>query len=117
MVCFSYLINDKRCKYYRWVRWASGWLGDTGALSLGAMLAVIALMLDASLVLPIVGFIFVLESVSSLAQLVAKGLFKKRIFIAAPLHHHFEAKGWDETKVTMRFWLAGAVFAFAGLFI
>ena len=93
------------------------WLGDTGALSLGAMLAVIALMLDASLVLPIVGFIFVLESVSSLAQLVAKGLFKKRIFIAAPLHHHFEAKGWDETKVTMRFWLAGAVFAFAGLFI
>ena len=81
------------------------------------MLAVIALILDASLILPIVGFIFVLEATSSLAQLVAKGLFKKRILIAAPLHHHFEAKGWDETKVTMRFWLVGAVFAFAGLFI
>lgn len=93
------------------------WLGDTGALSLGAMLAVISLILDASLILPIVGFMFMLEAVSSLLQLFAKGFFKKRVFIAAPLHHHFEAKGWDETKVTMRFWLAGSVFAFAGLFV
>ncbi|MCH7541634.1 phospho-N-acetylmuramoyl-pentapeptide-transferase [Patescibacteria group bacterium] len=93
------------------------WLGDTGALSIGAMLAVIALMVDAALVLPFIAVMFVLEAASSLLQMFTKGVFKKRVFIAAPLHHHFEAKGWDETKVTMRFWLAGAVSAFVGLFI
>ena len=93
------------------------WLGDTGALSIGAMLAVIALMIDASLVLPFVGIMFVLEAASSILQMFSKAVLKKRIFIAAPLHHHFEAKGWDETKVTMRFWLAGAVSVFIGLFI
>jgi len=93
------------------------WLGDTGALALGGMLAVIALMIDASLVLPFIGLVFVIEGASSLLQIFTKGAFKKRIFIAAPLHHHFEARGWDETKVTMRFWLAGAIFAFVGLFI
>ena len=93
------------------------WLGDTGALSIGAMLAVVALMIDASLVLPFVGIMFVLEAASSLLQMFSKAVLKKRIFIAAPLHHHFEAKGWDETKVTMRFWLAGAVSVFIGLFI
>lgn len=93
------------------------WLGDTGALSLGAMLAVVALMINASLVLPFVGVVFVLEAASSLLQMVTKGVLGKRVFIAAPLHHHFEAKGWDETKVTMRFWLAGAIASFVGLFV
>ncbi|OGY26876.1 MAG: hypothetical protein A2Z11_01745 [Candidatus Woykebacteria bacterium RBG_16_43_9] len=93
------------------------WLGDTGALSIGAMLAVIALIIDASLVLPFVGLVFVMEAASSLSQMFTKGVFHKKIFLAAPLHHHLEAKGWDETKVTMRFWLAGAVSVFVGLFI
>lgn len=92
------------------------WLGDTGALSLGAMLAVVALMINASLILPFIGVVFVLEAASSLLQMFTKGVFGKRVFIAAPLHHHFEAKGWDETKVTMRFWLAGAIASFVGLF-
>jgi len=93
------------------------WLGDTGALALGAMLAVVALMINASLVLPFIGFVFVIEAASSLIQIFTKGVFGKRVFQAAPLHHHFEARGWDETKVTMRFWLAGAIAAFVGLFI
>ena len=93
------------------------WLGDTGALSLGAMVAVIALMINASLVLPFICFAFVIEAASSIIQLISKASFGRRIFLAAPLHHHFEAKGWDETKVTMRFWLAGAIFAFIGLFV
>jgi phospho-N-acetylmuramoyl-pentapeptide-transferase len=93
------------------------WLGDTGALSLGAMLAVIALMINASLVLPFIGLVFVVEAASSIIQIFTKGVFHRRVFQAAPLHHHFEARGWDETKVTMRFWLVGAVFAFVGLFI
>ncbi|OGY24297.1 MAG: phospho-N-acetylmuramoyl-pentapeptide-transferase [Candidatus Woykebacteria bacterium RBG_13_40_15] len=93
------------------------WLGDTGALPLGAMLAVVALILNASLVLPFIGLIFVVEAASSLAQMLSKGLFHQRVFIAAPLHHHFEAKGWDETKVTMRFWLGSVAAAFIGVFI
>ncbi|MEX0621731.1 MAG: phospho-N-acetylmuramoyl-pentapeptide-transferase [Candidatus Woykebacteria bacterium] len=93
------------------------WLGDTGALSIGALLAVVALMVDASLVLPFIGSVFVLEAASSLLQMFTKGVLHKKILIAAPIHHHFEAKGWDETKVTMRFWLAGAIAVFVGLFV
>lgn len=94
------------------------WLGDTGALSLGAMLAVIALMTNNSLVLPFIGLVFVIEALSTLIQWISKATRDgKKFFLAAPIHHHFEAKGWDETKVTMRFWLAGAVAAFLGIFI
>jgi phospho-N-acetylmuramoyl-pentapeptide-transferase len=93
------------------------WLGDTGALAIGAMLALIALMTNSSLVLPFIGFVFVLEAASSLVQTISKAFFKRRVFIAAPIHHHFEAKGWDETKVTMRFWLLGAISAFVGILI
>ncbi|MCL5411684.1 MAG: phospho-N-acetylmuramoyl-pentapeptide-transferase [Patescibacteria group bacterium] len=94
------------------------WLGDTGALSLGAMLAVIALMINQVFVLPLVGLVFVVEVGSSLLQWWSKATRGgKKIFLVAPIHHHFEALGWDETKVTMRFWLAGAVAAFLGLFV
>ena len=94
------------------------WLGDTGALALGAMLAVIALMTNTSLVLPLVGFVFVFETASVLIQWTSKALRNgKKVFLASPIHHHFEAKGWDETKVTMRFWLLGAVAGFVGIFI
>jgi len=94
------------------------WLGDTGALALGAMLAVIALLIGSSLILPFVGLIFVIEAGSVLLQWYSKATRGgKKIFLAAPIHHHFEAKGWDETKVTMRFWLVGAVSAFVGLFV
>ena len=93
------------------------WLGDTGALSLGAMIAVIALMTNQSIPLIVLGGVFVIEGISSLTQILSKTFFCKKIFLAAPIHHHFEAKGWDETKVTMRFWLAGAVFAYLGLFV
>ncbi len=94
------------------------WLGDTGALALGAMLAVIALMTNTTLALPFVGFIFVVETLSVLIQWTSKALRSgKKVFIASPIHHHFEAKGWDETKVTMRFWLFGAVSSFVGIFV
>lgn len=93
-------------------------MGDTGALAFGAVLAVIALIIDQALILPIVGGVFVTEAASSLIQwgsiLLRNG---KKVFRIAPLHHHFEAIGWDETKVTMRFWLFGAILAFIGLFL
>lgn len=93
------------------------WMGDTGALALGGMLAVIALMLDLVYVLPFIGAVFVLETVTTLIQWVSKATVGKKVFLATPIHHHFEAMGWDETKVTMRFWLVGSVSAFVGLFI
>lgn len=94
------------------------WIGDTGALALGAMLATIALMTNTTLVLTLIGLVFAVEASSTLIQWYSKATRNgKKVFLAAPLHHHFEAKGWDETKVTMRFWLIGAVSAFLGIFI
>jgi len=93
------------------------WMGDTGALAFGALLAVIALITESVFVLPIIGGVFIIEAATTLLQWWSKAYRKKKMFLIAPLHHHFEALGWDETKVTMRFWLAGAVFAFFGIFI
>jgi phospho-N-acetylmuramoyl-pentapeptide-transferase len=69
------------------------------------------------LLLPIIGFVFVVEALSSLVQWVSKRYFKKRVFLVAPLHHHFEAVGWPEAKVTMRFWVVAAVMATVGMII
>lgn len=92
-------------------------MGDTGALAFGAMLAVVALMIDQSAILPILGGVFVVEAFSTLIQWGSMWLRNgKKVFLIAPLHHHFEAIGWDETKVVMRFWLAGVVLAFVALF-
>ena len=90
-------------------------MGDTGALALGATLAVIALLTDTLFVLPIIGIVFVAEALSSLLQRFSKKVFKRKIFISAPVHHHFEALGWPETKVTMRFWVISAVAAVIGV--
>ncbi len=93
-------------------------MGDTGSMALGAILAVISLILNQSLVAPIIGGVFVIEFLSSLIQLISKKFRNgKRVFKIAPLHFHFQAEGWDETKVTMRFWLFGILCAFWGLLI
>ena len=93
-------------------------MGDTGALALGAMLGVLALMSNSVFAFVIIGGVFVIEASSTLIQW-GSFLFRhgKRIFLIAPLHHHFEALGWPETKVTMRFWLAGIFLALLGIFI
>lgn len=92
-------------------------MGDTGALALGATLAVVAMLTDSLIVLPIIGLVFVAEALSSLAQRFSKKFFGRKIFISAPMHHHFEALGWPETKVTMRFWVISAVVAVIGVTI
>ncbi len=92
-------------------------MGDTGALALGAALAVIALMSRSVFALPFIGGVFMIELASSAIQMASKKFRHKKVFLIAPLHHHFEALGWNETKVTMRFWLAGAVCAFLGICI
>lgn len=93
-------------------------MGDTGAVALGATLGVVAMLTNTALVLPIIGFVFVAETLSVLIQLASKKLrHGKKVFLSAPIHHHFEAIGWPETKVTMRFWIIGAVTAFSGAVI
>ncbi len=93
-------------------------MGDTGSLALGGTLAVIAFMIDDVLILPFIGIVFVIEMLSVLIQLTSKRLRGgKKIFLAAPIHHHFEALGWGESKVTMRLWIVGSFFALLGIII
>jgi phospho-N-acetylmuramoyl-pentapeptide-transferase len=91
-------------------------MGDSGSLSLGAGLAVIALITGQILVLPLIGLIFVIETLSDIIQI---GYFKlsggKRVFLMAPLHHHFELAGWDEEKITLRFWIIGILAGLLGV--
>lgn len=90
-------------------------MGDTGSLALGATMAVVALLLNSVIAFLIIGFVFYLELFSSFIQIISKKYFKQKVFISAPIHHHFEALGWPETKVTMRFWVIGAMMAVIGL--
>lgn len=90
-------------------------MGDIGSFALGMGLAVVALLTDTLLLLPIIGLLFVIEVGSSLVQIVSKKFFGRKLLLSAPLHHHLEAVGWPETKVTMRFWVIGAVVGFVGL--
>lgn len=91
-------------------------MGDVGSFALGTALGVVAMLTDTVLLLPIIGIVFVAEAGSSLLQIMSKKLRNgKKIFRIAPIHHHFEACGWPETKVTMRFWIVGQVASVAGL--
>ncbi|MDP3800108.1 MAG: phospho-N-acetylmuramoyl-pentapeptide-transferase [bacterium] len=93
-------------------------MGDTGAMPLGITLAVIALLTNAALVLPLIAFVPMVESASVIIQVLSKKLRGgKKVFLSAPIHHHFQAKGWPETKVTERFWIISAVMAAFGIII
>lgn len=93
-------------------------MGDSGSFALGTALAVVAMLTDTVLLLPIIGGVFVVEAGSSLIQILSKKLRNgKKVFKIAPIHHHFEAIGWPETKVTMRFWLLGLMCSVVGLFV
>lgn len=90
-------------------------MGDTGAVSLGTTLGVVAMLTNNALVLFVIVFIYVLESASVCIQLGSKKFFNKKVFLAAPLHHHFEAKGWPEPKVVMRAWIFTMMTALIGV--
>ncbi len=92
-------------------------MGDVGSFAYGTALGVVAMLTDSLFLLPIIGFVFVLEGGSSLVQIVSKKFFHRKVFISAPIHHHLEAMGWPETKVTMRFWIIGQVVGFLGLLL
>ena len=92
-------------------------MGDTGSFALGAGLGVVAMMTNSFLLLPVIGLMLVVETGSSLIQLLSKKFLKRKIFVSAPLHHHLEAKGWGEAKIVMRFWIIAGVCAFVGIFM
>ena len=94
---------------------ASIFMGDTGSLALGAALACVAVMTNTEVVSLIVGGLFIIETLSVMIQVVSFKLTGKRVFLMAPIHHHFEKKGWAETKVVIRFWIIAAAFGALGL--
>lgn len=96
---------------------------ETGSMPLTLTIATLAVMTDTLgggvgiALLPIIGFLLVITVCSTIAQIISKRLFKRKIFRIAPIHHHFEAIGWPSTKVTMRYWVLGAIFAVTGVII
>ena len=91
-------------------------LGDTGSMSLGVTLGILAILTDTVWLLPLLGFILVIESGSVIIQLTSKKFRKgKKIFRSTPIHHHFEAIGWEEPKIVMRFWIISSVMAVMGI--
>lgn len=92
-------------------------MGDTGAMPLGVTLGIIAMLTNAAFLLPIIGFVLVGESLSVILQVSSKKIRGRKIFRSTPIHHHFQAIGWPESKVVMRFWIISAVMAGLGLVI
>lgn len=93
------------------------YMGDTGSMALGVTLGTVAMLTNSFFVLPFIGFILVIESLSVIIQLTSKKFRGKKVFLSAPIHHHFEALGWPECKVTMRFWIIAWVMSAIGLVI
>lgn len=92
-------------------------MGDTGSMSLGVLLGILAMLTNTFILLPIIGFILVFESSSVIVQTFSKKIKGKKIFKSTPIHHHFEAIGWPEPKIVMRFWLVSGIMATIGLII
>ena len=88
---------------------AQVFMGDSGSLSLGAIIALLAIFAKSEILLALIGFVFILETVSVILQVSSFKTTKKRIFLKAPIHHHFEELGWDENKVTVRFWIIALI--------
>ncbi len=96
---------------------AKFFMGDTGSMAMGITLGVMAMLTNTTLLLPFFAFIMVIESLSVIIQLISKKLFKHKVFLSTPIHHHFEALGWPEYQVTMRFWIVSVVSVGFGLIL
>ena len=90
-------------------------MGDTGAMSLGVTLGIVAMLTNSAIFLPVIGFVFVLESLSVIAQISARKLFHVRLFRSSPIHHHLEAIGWPEPQIVMRLWVISMISAAVGV--
>ncbi|MBI4239593.1 phospho-N-acetylmuramoyl-pentapeptide-transferase [Candidatus Uhrbacteria bacterium] len=92
-------------------------MGDTGAMSLGVTLGIVAILTNSALLLPIIGLLFVIASLSVIIQTASKKLWGKKIFLSSPIHHHLEASGWTEPTIVMRFWVIAIITAVIGVII
>jgi len=96
---------------------AKVFMGDTGAVALGITLGVVAMLTNYSFLLPIIGFVFVIDTGSVIVQKIYKKIYKKKLFLSSPIHHHFQAKGMAEHTITMKFWVMSWICAIIGLVI
>ena len=96
---------------------AEVFMGDTGSLALGGAIASMAVLTKTEVLLLVIGAIFVAEALSVIVQVLSYKSFGKRVFMMTPIHHHFELMAWSETKIIMRFWIVGAIFASTGFTI
>jgi phospho-N-acetylmuramoyl-pentapeptide-transferase len=96
---------------------ATIFMGDTGSLGLGGAIAGLAVMTKTEVLLILLGGIFVIEALSVVIQVVSFQTMRKRVFLMAPIHHHFELKAWSETKIILRFWIVAGVCAAIGFTI
>ncbi len=94
---------------------AAFFMGDTGAMSLGVTLGIVAMLTNTAFILPLIGLVFVLESLSVIVQLFWKKVFKRKLFRSSPFHHHLEAIGWPEPQIVMRLWVISMVAAALGV--
>jgi len=94
---------------------AQVFMGDTGSLALGGAIGAVAILTKKELLLLVIGGIFVMEALSVIIQVISFKTTGKRVFLMSPIHHHFEMKGWHESKITVRFWILGALFALIGI--
>lgn len=92
-------------------------MGDTGSMAIGITIGTVAMLTNTALFLPLFATILVIESLSVIIQVFSKKVFKRKVFRSAPIHHHFEALGWPESQVTMRFWIISAVASVLGLLL
>ena len=92
-------------------------MGDTGSMGLGVTLGIVAMLTNTALFLPVVCLLFVIESLSVIIQQTSKKLRNKKVFLSSPIHHHFEAIGWSEPKIVMRFWIIAGVTAVLGVIL
>jgi len=90
-------------------------MGDTGSLSLGGAIGIVSILIKKEILFFIIGGVFVAEALSVIIQVASFKLFGKRVFLMSPIHHHFELKGWSESKIVVRFWIAGAMLALVAL--
>ncbi|MEK7605418.1 MAG: phospho-N-acetylmuramoyl-pentapeptide-transferase [Patescibacteria group bacterium] len=116
-VFISVLLGSVMAFLYFNIYKARIWVGDVGALSLGAALAIIGLLTGKTLTLAVIGGVFIIEIASSLLQILSKKIMKKKLLPAAPFHLYLQLRGWDEPKIVMRAWLVGMLFAVLGVYL
>ena len=118
LAVFAAAIAGASCAFLRFNHHpARVFMGDTGSLALGGAVAALGILTHTEILLAVIGIIFVAEALSVIIQVISFKTTGKRVFLMSPIHHHFELKGWQETRVVYTFWLVGAVFAALGAWL